>query len=304
MIDRLKWKWKSLRCFATLDSSFHLFGCRNWIQSVDTVTAGDVMANQRLLCPYSWCPLPVPVTSFFFLSPRASDRARHPALPVRLVGHALPAAEAGGGRTFAPASRRPVLPGVRGLHLSVVRLSFPSLALSQLSRTKKHLACTSLIVFFFLFRTMSHWRLICSGETPAESWCPPSTKPQWTRQKCVLIPAGWASVNFPADQIEFIMKFFCCRCCCCEAKWLLWQEVWGNQLIPKTFIFEPSQLYSRALISFFKNIFLPAFTLISWSLNSANKVLFSPSAQLTVCDPSCTSPFNASCSGSDSCLIS
>lgn len=32
------------------------------------------------------------------------DRAGHPALPVRLVGDALPAAEAGGGRTFAPAS--------------------------------------------------------------------------------------------------------------------------------------------------------------------------------------------------------
>lgn len=51
-----------------------------------------------------------------------SDRARHPALPVRLVGHALPAAEAGGGRTFTPASCRQLLPRVCGLLLSVVRI--------------------------------------------------------------------------------------------------------------------------------------------------------------------------------------
>ena len=86
----------------------------------------------------------------------------------------------------------------------------PPLVLSQLLRTEKHLVPTSLIVFFFLFCAITHWRLICSGEMPAESWCPPPTKPQWTRQKCVLIPAGWASVNFPPDQIEFIMTFFCC----------------------------------------------------------------------------------------------
>lgn len=54
-------------------------------------------------------------------SPGASDRAGHPALPVRLVGDALPAAEAGGGGTLAPASRRPVLARIRGLHLFVVR---------------------------------------------------------------------------------------------------------------------------------------------------------------------------------------
>lgn len=60
-----------------------------------------------------------------------SDRARHPPLPVRLVGNALPAAKAGGGRTFTPASCRPVLPGVCGLHLSVVRLFVLSLGLSQ-----------------------------------------------------------------------------------------------------------------------------------------------------------------------------
>ena len=51
-----------------------------------------------------------------------SDRARHPALPLRLVGDALSAAEAGGGRTFAPASCQPVFPGVCWLHHSVVRL--------------------------------------------------------------------------------------------------------------------------------------------------------------------------------------
>lgn len=58
----------------------------------------------------------------FFLS-RGSDRARHPAFSVRLVGDAVPAAEAGSGGTFASTSCRPVLPRVCGLQLSVVGLS-------------------------------------------------------------------------------------------------------------------------------------------------------------------------------------
>lgn len=47
---------------------------------------------------------------FVFFVLFGSDRARHPALPVRLVGDTFSAAEAGGGRAFAPASHRPVLP--------------------------------------------------------------------------------------------------------------------------------------------------------------------------------------------------
>lgn len=65
---------------------------------------------------HSFCYL----TSLLF---SGSDRACDPAFPVRLMGNTLPAAEAGGGGTFTPASGRPVLPGVCGLHLSVVRLS-------------------------------------------------------------------------------------------------------------------------------------------------------------------------------------
>uniref|UniRef100_A0AAQ4NVQ9 mitogen-activated protein kinase kinase n=1 Tax=Gasterosteus aculeatus aculeatus TaxID=481459 RepID=A0AAQ4NVQ9_GASAC len=52
------------------------------------------------------------------------DRAGHPALPLRLVGNAVPAAEAGGGGTVATTSRRAVLPRVRGLLLSVLKEGF------------------------------------------------------------------------------------------------------------------------------------------------------------------------------------
>lgn len=68
--------------------------------------------------------------SDFSSPPAFPDRVGHPALPVRVVGNAVPAAEAGGGGAVASASCRPVLPRVCGLHLAVVRLcllasSFP-----------------------------------------------------------------------------------------------------------------------------------------------------------------------------------
>ena len=70
-----------------------------------------------------------------------SDRARHPALPVRLVGHALPAAEAGGGGTLAPASCRTVLPRLCGLLLPVVQ-PFLSVCLARKHSVSYHFSYT------------------------------------------------------------------------------------------------------------------------------------------------------------------
>lgn len=51
---------------------------------------------------------------------RPLDRAGHFEIPLRLLGHPVPAAQTGGGRAVPAAARRPLLPGVRRLHLPVV----------------------------------------------------------------------------------------------------------------------------------------------------------------------------------------
>lgn len=96
---------------------FHFWNCRR------TTT------HKRSTCAVRRWVLVTVVVNKVFLSMWisslcGSDRARHPALPVRLVGNALPAAEAGGGGAVAAASCWAVLPWLRGLHLSVVRLCF------------------------------------------------------------------------------------------------------------------------------------------------------------------------------------
>lgn len=50
------------------------------------------------------------------------DRAGHSEVPLRGVGHPVPAAQAGGRRAISAAARRPLLPRVRRLHLPVVSL--------------------------------------------------------------------------------------------------------------------------------------------------------------------------------------
>lgn len=69
------------------------------------------------------------LTSFLFLSfisfPNLSpDRAGHFEIPLRLVGHPVPAAQTGGGRAVSAAARRPFLPRVCRLHLPVVSAHF------------------------------------------------------------------------------------------------------------------------------------------------------------------------------------
>lgn len=54
------------------------------------------------------------------------DRAGHPALSLRLLGDALPAAQAGGGGAVAAAASRQVFVGVRRFYLAMVNLP-PSL---------------------------------------------------------------------------------------------------------------------------------------------------------------------------------
>lgn len=48
------------------------------------------------------------------------DRAGHFEIPLRLMGHPVPAAQTGGGRAVSTAARRPLLPRVCRLHLPVV----------------------------------------------------------------------------------------------------------------------------------------------------------------------------------------
>ncbi len=82
-----------------------------------------------------------------------------------------------------------------GTSFSLVLFHFVwALTTSQKTFTSKFL--------IVLFRTITLSRLVSSAEPPC-----PSTKPQEIRQKCVLIPAEGASVNFPF--IRFIMTFFC-----------------------------------------------------------------------------------------------
>lgn len=50
------------------------------------------------------------------------DRAGHPALSLRLLGDALPAAQAGGGGAVAAAAGRQVFVGVRRFYLAMVNL--------------------------------------------------------------------------------------------------------------------------------------------------------------------------------------
>lgn len=50
------------------------------------------------------------------------DRAGHSPLPLRVLGHPLPAAQASGGGAVAPAACRPLLQGVCGFHGAVVSL--------------------------------------------------------------------------------------------------------------------------------------------------------------------------------------
>lgn len=51
------------------------------------------------------------------------DRAGHFEIPLRLVGHPVPAAQTGGGRAVSTVARRPFLPKVCRLHLPVVSLA-------------------------------------------------------------------------------------------------------------------------------------------------------------------------------------
>lgn len=69
------------------------------------------------------------LTSFLFLPfislPNLSaDRAGHFEIPLRLVGHPVPAAQTGGGRAVSAAARRPFLPRICRLHLPVVSAHF------------------------------------------------------------------------------------------------------------------------------------------------------------------------------------
>lgn len=119
-------------------------------------------------------------------SPCGSDRTRHPALPVRLVGHPLPAAQAGGGRTFTPASCRPVLPRVCGLQLSVVSLFYcPSV--------RKHSGPPFYSVHFFFFFLNTTWPWEGAGRVAV-----PWNKAIVNLTK-MWINSSWvqASVNFP-----------------------------------------------------------------------------------------------------------
>lgn len=89
----------------------------------DIWSLGITMVSQRFLSLLGSAPRSSPCSLMFSRVLCVTDRTRHPALPVRLVGDAVPAAEAGGGGAVAAASCRPVLPRVCGLHLSVVRSS-------------------------------------------------------------------------------------------------------------------------------------------------------------------------------------
>lgn len=55
--------------------------------------------------------------------PCLPDRAGHFEIPLRIMGHAFPAAQAGGGRAVPAAARRRLLAGVCRLHLQVVSVA-------------------------------------------------------------------------------------------------------------------------------------------------------------------------------------
>lgn len=87
----------------------------------------------------------------------SSDRAGHPALSLRLLGDALPAAQAGGGGALTPAAPRALLQGVRGLHGAVVSVAEPGLACEQSVGLGLALEPVSPLL------ALLSWRICCSG---------------------------------------------------------------------------------------------------------------------------------------------
>lgn len=67
--------------------------------------------------------------------PCLPDRAGHFEVPLRVLGHAVPAAQAGGGRAVPAAARRPILTRVCRLHLQVVSLAAAQAPVSPRSRS-------------------------------------------------------------------------------------------------------------------------------------------------------------------------